>query len=257
MDQASVCIIGACRDIEPYIYSVLNNITTICSWWGSSQVVIFENDSKDATSAILRDWISLCDNRILVQESNLDAVYPLRTARLAYIRNKLLKYVTPSFDYMLIIDMDDIFTWPVKKESFDSCFYFENWDVITANSNYCKTWHRNGYYDIWALRVPNVIDFDCWDNHTMLLHRGYTYEVALQKLVIKYMDFMNMIKVPINVNSAFNGAIICKVSFILPCCQFVGLEPTHDNGMVCEHISFQNCLRSHGARIVYNPEFII
>lgn len=257
MDQASLCIVGACRDIEPYIHIVLANITTICSWWHSSQVVIFENDSKDATPTLLREWISLSDNRILIQESNLDALYPLRTQRLAYIRNKLVKSVSPSFDYLLMIDMDDIFNWAVKKESFDSCFDIENWDVITANSNYCKIWHRNGYYDIWALRLPNIIEFDCWDHHTMLLHRGYTYEIALQKLVIKYMDYMNMIKVPINVNSAFNGAMICKVSFIKPCCEFIGLEPAHANGMICEHVSFQNCLRSHGARIVYNPDFII
>ena len=257
MDEASVCIVGACRDIEPYIHTVLENITTICSWWGSSQVVIFENDSKDATPTLLRDWVSLSDKRILVQESNLDTPYPLRTARLAYVRNKLLKYVSPSFDYMLMIDMDDIFNWPVKKESFDSCFGIENWDVITANSNYCKTWHRNGYYDIWALRLPNVIEFDCWAQHHILMHQGYSHEAALQKIGFNYMDYMNTIKEPINVNSAFNGAMICKVSFIRPCCKFIGLEPTHGNGMVCEHVSFQACLRSHGARIVYNPDFII
>jgi hypothetical protein len=51
----------------------------------------------------------------------------------------------------MMVDLDDIFTHPVSKESFDSCFALDNWDVITPNG-------YTYYYDIWPLRVPGLIE---------------------------------------------------------------------------------------------------
>jgi hypothetical protein len=154
MENASLCILACGRNIEPYLDKVLSNFATIESWFKKTKIVIFENDSVDNTHDILKKW-SNGITKLLLTESNLLQKIPLREYRLAYIRNILLEHIPPTYDYFMMVDIDDVFVTPVNKQSFESCFQLDNWDIITANS-YRK------YYDIYALRIPNVIDYNCW-----------------------------------------------------------------------------------------------
>ena len=93
----------------------------------------------------------------LIQETNLGQNYPIRTERIAYIRNLLIDAVPRDFDYFFMADLDDVFSPNVKKESFESCFRYTGWDVMTA----CSV--KYGYYDAWALRIPGLLETDCWN----------------------------------------------------------------------------------------------
>jgi hypothetical protein len=246
MQNKSICIVGACRDSETYLPAVLANLETIETWWRECKIVIFENDSVDNTNAIIRDWTTKGGHRTLITEYNLKTRIPNRVGRLAYIRNRLLEYIPNSFDYFMVLDLDDVFTHPVSKESFDSCFALDNWDVVTA------TGYTN-YYDIWPLRVPGLIEFDCWKRYYELWRSGkYDQKTATYEAIEKYKDIMLTIKEPTVVNSAFNIAMLAKVSVLRRCCKYVGNNGPDE---ICEHVPFQNCLRSHGARIVFNPNF--
>lgn len=250
MEQSTICILGACKNSEPFLPDVLDNIKVISSWFKECRVVIYENDSTDRTHEMLMEWVSLREHNVhrqVISESNLNARFPGRTVRLAHIRNTLLHHIPPGFDYFMMVDLDDVFTHPVRKESFDSCFEMKDkWDVVTANG-------YGGYYDIWALRVPGVIEFDCWQRYYELIRSGkYTQKQATYEAIEKFKDYMHGVKEPMYVDGAFNVAMISKVSILRPCCRYSGVA---DNISCCEHYPFQKCLRSHGARILFNPNF--
>jgi hypothetical protein len=80
----------------------------------------------------------------------------------------------------------------------------------------------------------------------------YDKKEATYEAIEKFKHIMPTIKEPTVVNSAFNIAMIAKVSVLRRCCKYA---PNIGVDEVCEHVPFQNCLRSHGARIVFNPNF--
>lgn len=245
MESKTLCIVGCCKNVEQFLPSVLGNFDTIASWWKECKIVIYENDSTDRTSAILHEWKAKGGHREIIQETNLSQRYPSRTERLAYIRNRLLYHVPPFFDYMFMVDMDDVFTQPVQKKSFESCFELNSWNVMTANTD--------AYYDIWALRVPGLIEYDCWEKYFELIAKGMPKSLAEAESIGRIGEFMHRRKDIMNVHSAFNAGALYKISSIHPCCKFVG--KTTAGKEICEHVPFQTCLRSHGNRILFNPNF--
>jgi hypothetical protein len=260
MNSISLCILACGRNIEPYIEKVLENFSTIQSWCKETKIVIFENDSEDKTAEILQGW-SNGTTKILLTEENLITRIPIREYRLAYIRNRLLETIPSTYDYFMMVDIDDVFIHPVKKESFESCFTLSDWDIITANS-YEK------YYDIYALRIPNIIDYNCWKKIEECIHiYKWIPANAIERHVTYFENFMSNIQTPLYVESAFNIAILGKVQSIHPCCKYAsgttfiqkkqlfGIMkksfPIHE----CEHILFHKCIRSHGGKILFNPNF--
>jgi len=250
MENYKVCILGACKNTEAYLPITLSNLDTIASWFKESRIVIYENDSTDGTVNLLQNWTSQKNHSItrhVIKENNLNNRFADRTVRLAYIRNTLLCHIPPDFDYFMMFDLDDVFCSPVKKESFESCFTLQDkWDVVTGNG-------QTGYHDIWALRLPGLIEFDCWLKYYELMGSGkYNEKDAVNEAVYNFTLAMNEIKEPTYVDSAFNNGMISKVSIIKPCCRYSGIL---NGNSCCEHVPFQNCLRSHGARILFNPNF--
>jgi glycosyltransferase involved in cell wall biosynthesis len=157
LSDVRMCIVGACRNVGHTLPNVLEKLEEMETWWKECKVVVYENDSTDNTASILNNWINNKPNRKLIQESNLNSKYPKRTERLAYIRNTLIGNVPTDFDYCLMVDLDDVFTNPLSKEAFQSCFALPfEWDAVAGNSPY--------YYDIWALRVKELCEFDCVNN---------------------------------------------------------------------------------------------
>lgn len=244
MQDKTLCIVGACRDVAVHLPQVLKNMDTIASWWKECKIVIFENDSIDDTPKILDEWLQKGGHREIIHESNLNEKFPNRIERLAYIRNRLLCYVPPFFDYMFMVDMDDVFTSPVQKSSFESCFRIADWDVMTASTPW--------YYDIWALRVPGLIEFDCWARQRELVKQGKSEKEAIYEAIEKYKEIMTKVPNPIYIYSAFNVGALYKVNKIRQCCRFSAYKKGIE---ICEHIPFQECLRSHGGKIIYNPGF--
>jgi hypothetical protein len=249
MESASVCIVGPCKNAAKFLPTVLPKLMTIASWWKTWKIVLYENDSTDGTPDLLHAWKDATPGDIeILHDTNLNERYPHPIVRLAYIRNRLLDSVPPSFDYMLMVDLDDVFVEPPTKEAFESCFDLKTWDVMTANG-------RHFYYDIWALRVPGRIDYNCWQRyHELTLLHQVPKQQATYQAIECHKEFMASLTQVIPVDSAYNIGILCKVSAIRPCCRFSsgsGGKP------ICEHVPFQTCLRSHGARILFNPKFYL
>jgi hypothetical protein len=68
--------------------------------------------------------------------------------------------------------------------------------------------------------------------------------------VYRYMVRLSPHASPIAVESSFNGLAIYRTSFIRPCCQYDG---TND---ICEHVSFHQCIRSHGGKMYIHPRML-
>jgi len=175
----------------------------------------------------------------------------------------LLNHIPPDYDYFMMVDIDDVFVRPVNKESFESCFRLKNWDIITANS-------IEKYYDIYALRIPDVIDYNCWKRvEELQTNNNYTGQRAIYECVKRFEEYMSNIKSPLYVDSAFNVAILGKVKSLHPCCKYSSTTTTIYsrtkiffrmfrktlNFYDCEHIAFNRCIRSHGGKILFNPDF--
>lgn len=251
MDTKTLCILGAARNVAEFLPAVLANMATVASWWKECKIVIYENDSTDNTAALLHEWKAsgVHPHIEIVQETGVDVRFPYRTQRMAYIRNRLLCYMPPSFDYMFMVDMDSVFSHPVQKGSFESCLSVASWDVMTAKGM------TQGYYDVWALRVPGVLESDCWQNFYALKTRGRTEDEATQEAIHNYNRFMDRQTDILLVYSAFNIGALYKVSAIRLCCRYSGWNP--DGTQTCEHVPFHACIRSHGSRILYNPRFLL
>ena len=146
MDK-TVIIAGVCRNTAKYLKQVFNNLRHISSYFRDAKYIFYENDSTDNTLQLLYKLSPA--NSIIISEKNIDKKYRQRTDRLAYARNKIIKLIEKNnfdniYDYLIIVDMDDILTKPIL--NFNSSFTFNNWDVMTLNNN------LNHYYDRWALR---------------------------------------------------------------------------------------------------------
>jgi hypothetical protein len=235
MKQYNVIFAGACRSVEPHIQNILNHIEKCGKKFNDYSVIIYENDSSDKTREILNE--NKRNNYHYIFEDKI--LEPKRTKRLERARNIILDKAreinkNKYYQYLIILDMDDVNDKGKFVETIDNCFLTEDWDVMTANQ-------KGLYYDLWALRNKDL-DYDCWmelDNDKQ----------PCDKFKIKYNS--NEL---IEVDSAFGGTAIYKLSAIPDVCYYNG---EHPNGKEkCEHVDFNKCIKNHGGKIFINPDFI-
>jgi glycosyltransferase involved in cell wall biosynthesis len=148
--------------------STIASIEAVGARFKDYAVIIYENNSKDETAALLKSWAqkngqvtALCEN---LSEGQLA---PTRTERIAAARNRVLELARePRYaDYPLVImaDLDFKKPWPVE-EIVKTIESDQEWDCVTANGV-----DRNGtYYDRFAFRNvdhplgPEVMGWIFW-----------------------------------------------------------------------------------------------
>jgi hypothetical protein len=253
-------IAGTCRDIEKYWENTKKSLNIIFKSIDDYICVIVESNSSDNTLNCLKDWANNDSRRIIISLGNLDEIQYNRTMRIANGRNTYMQYfknnnLLNSYDYLLVIDLDDILNIESNfKEQLDSCFKIEDWDAIASNRN-------DKYYDIWALRSNSEIlncDFDC--NYHEDARISITFcKHSKKKLVNKIYDNPRKneyVKNPFSLNknipknygfiectSAFGGMALYKTKMIQ--------DKIYNGDTTCEHISF-----NLGLKIYINSEFI-
>lgn len=251
--ESSICIVVPCRDVALWLVGVLANIEALLDWFPRSQVIFFENDSKDDTRKILAAWCDQKPWRELIVDT-LNATYPHRSLRLAEIRNRLLVAARNSgAEWMLSVDADDVFAMPIARDRVAAAFGAMPADVVAATSLPGRPGDVCGYYDVWALRVPGVLETDCWHEFFRYRCEGLTDAQAYQKTIGRYENWVAEQDKPFVVNSAFNAAAFHRLSSVQSCCKFVGA--LRGGSTVCEWVPFNACIRSHGGKIMVAPQF--
>jgi len=250
MKQYSVVICGCCRNVERYIERNLFIINEIGKRFFDYKVIIYENDSTDNT----RQLLITCKNEKteFIFENNV--AISNRTERIAHCRNKILEIVNSkylNYDYMLMLDLDDVLYQGNLQNTIHSCFLYkaEQWDAMFANCN-------TKYYDIYALRKKNYLMSCCWNNVNVLKQKGIPHNMAYNECIDKF-----IINYPANgklipVISAFGGAGLYKMS-VIKGVKYIGVEPTHVDNQICEHVPFNTTLYNNGRKLYINPKMLI
>lgn len=187
-------ILGCVKNCEKYLDDVFQNIDILNKYFNNIKVYLFYDNSEDDTLKKLKNIKINKEYYINIYE-NKKYVSGIRTVRLAYARNFLLRKVYKSenkdYEYFIIMDMDDVMSKKINIKTIKFAFKnLDKWDSISFLDQ--------NYYDIWALRIDNFL-ISCWN-----FNKG--------RKVINYIReyIKNKKELYIVCNSAFNGFAIYK-----------------------------------------------
>ena len=240
-------IAAAIRNNAKYLSSIFANINTIANLFSDVKCVFVESDSSDGSLDMLNSFKGTSDQVEVISLGRLEPSMPLRTQRIATARNTYLEraeQLKDNFDLLLVLDTDEVNAEPVDTESILSNFKYSGWDMICANQGHL-------YYDLWALRHPDWMPFDCWEriaNRPSFMSPQAAKEIFLGSRFI-HIDSRHP---PIKVQSAFGGSAFIRINSIKGTRHY-GVN----NGMqICEWVPFCQGLNEGKANIFINPQFI-
>ena len=230
--EGAVLIVGCARNIARHVAHVIGEMHRIGTRFGDYAVVIYENDSTDGTRERL---LSREGERVrVITETNVPGS---RTTRLAHGRNVLLRAardMAERFDWLLVMDMD--FAAQIDLRGVEAAV--ASWEALRWNACTATT---KKYYDFWALRSPDVMNYDCWTDADAIRRHGNCsrYHGRWQPRSVTWVE------------SAFNGMVIHRMDAVARSdCEYVG---TDEYGReTCEHVSFYRCL----GRVIIHPKLV-
>ena len=232
------------KTLEGDVYRLIESIKIFnkLDWF------LVESDSQDNTLEVLKKLKSNLKGFDYVSLGTLSKRFPERIDRLYRCRDTYSNYVNSlgsnNYDYIVVMDFDGINN-QLTNNAFWSNWERDDWDVVTANQD-------GPYYDIWALKHKYWNPVDCYQQSNFfsryIQHNlAILANVSLKQIVIpKDHDW-------IEVESSFGGIAIYKKDVFL---RGKTYTPSKDMGVVCDHITFHQHIRSHGFKIFINPLFI-
>lgn len=164
--QKKFIFVGIAQNCERFLPQVLRNIDYVSKLFSQVAYVFVENDSIDLTKRILSDFGKDKKNYNLIILDGLNNKESIRTLRIAEARNTYLKFIKKNlelreFDYLIILDLDNLNTYQFKFNIFEETFSFleESNDIVGVFANQIGT-----YYDMWALRHHKFCPSDIWES---------------------------------------------------------------------------------------------
>ena len=162
MARSRVVITGLARNLAAVLPATIARIERLARLFADHRVVVYENDSTDATKLLLQHWAA-SDPRVHVAlENHHDPRNPstrclARAERMARYRTRCQELVLDKggqFDATLVLDLD--VTGGFSLDGVANSFGHEGWDFIGSNG---LVFRRQGLavnalrqYDMWALR---------------------------------------------------------------------------------------------------------
>ena len=271
MTKIAPKIIFACavQNCANHLHSVFENILNISKLFSEVGYVFVENDSIDNTKQILKDWGSDKSNFHLINLDGLKTV-PIRTIRLEIVRNAYLETIRyydwlRDFDFLVVLDTDDIGAYPIDSSEVSNSIEFLNSSstraAVFANQ-------RGTYYDMWALRLNPQCPSDIWEDVlNYSLENKCSDEVAFAETFAKRIFSIEESLEPIEVDSAFGGLGIYKMEFILKNqnpylgskTKIVLLDDDaigYSRLQICEHVHFHAGIKNQGGKMFIFPSLI-
>jgi hypothetical protein len=248
MINKRLIISGTCKNGENHLPKIFENIKFISTLFKETRCVFSESDSTDKTFELMKNFNSVIPTDA-VSLGSLSHTLPYRVQRIVAGRSAYLDIVESKysdFDLLLCLDLDEVNIEPITEEAITSCFKFDEWDMMTAN-------HGHKYYDLWALRHPIWMPFDCWEmyhHHPKFFTKEYAYNFFIGSRFIHIDENLPFIQV----YSAFGGAAFIKIKSIN------GSRPFPFNSRGEEQADWPSfCSKLNGGKpkIYINPKFII
>jgi hypothetical protein len=256
------CFIGGCvYNCEKHLENVIKNIHKIGSVFDEYCIIVAYDHSQDNSLAILNKCKKEYQNfHILI---NPNPKTDIRTQNISNSRNSILNKIRElrdnSWEYFMMLDMDDVCDYDVNMTTLNNVLSRNDWDSISFNRDY--------YYDIWALSIEPFL-FSCWNwsNSNNVVEQTKQY---IEKK-LKELPKDNLLEV----SSAFNGCAFYRCSNFLNCSydwttcrKFItdeefekNIEATKEIPFIrrfnddCEHRHFHmEAIHKNGARIRVSP----
>ncbi len=285
---ATVEVCMLCRDAEESIPNITRRLQQLSSYVRSLHVTFIENDSVDGTKRALHgamlDLVNTSTNiDVSVESHSLNAeltqygsrkfpparIYDsaafemqraIRYHRMSILRNRCLLEAMkrPRTNYLFVNDADedlntDHFAMDGIAHSFGLHGTDFNWNVVCANGVGVPKkskiprlqLHRNA-----SEAIPRAaLDWVFWDS---LAYRDGTYNKSSWRT--HQLRIHSIYDEPVAVESCFGGLAIYDIGSSREWhkCSYAGHT---DND--CEHVSFNNCLREHGWKVLFNPRMLV
>ncbi|MEM5787804.1 MAG: hypothetical protein AAGU11_10845 [Syntrophobacteraceae bacterium] len=157
----SVVICAITRNDAEVLPLTIGRIEKLGSLFSDYRVIVFENDSIDATPDILKRW-EKANSRVKILSGSLrgsPVAFGTRTEKLAWFRNRYLDEMRnsaeyESFNYVIVLDMDLKGGW--SYDGVASSFSRLDWDAAASNSIGYHNLRRT-YYDTYALKPESIL----------------------------------------------------------------------------------------------------
>jgi hypothetical protein len=258
LSQSFIIVCGIVRDAEKGLKKNIPIINSLCDRAKDYRIVIYENDSKDHTKQLLKQWKADRDSdkiHILLNEgvifgntipSSKDvSCNPFfsrtRIEKMVFFRNQYIHYLRKmnwQGDYVIVVDLD------VNRLFLDgilSSFSLSvEWDAITANGYSLSPYLRKRYHDAYAL-----VEYGK-ENEPQTEKK--IRQIAFKYGKIQYKD------TPIRVFSAFGGLSIYRYEAIKNIDYQLMFNNDSRVEVYCEHYSICFQMKRMGYDKVYiNP----
>jgi hypothetical protein len=267
LSHRSAVFAGCVRDCERHLPGVLANLEALSGLFARSAFVLVENDSKDRTRSVLQHWGRGREGIYLATLEGLDAQLPPRTVRLAAARNHYLDVIRRSelrtFDYLFVMDLDNVCEDPIDVAAVARAMAFLEEDASRAGvfAN-----QHGPYYDLWALRHPDLCPGDIWFDILHYAERhGVSDDEAYEQVFRPRVFSLPATAAPVKVESCFGGLGIYKMQAMLGAVycgeatasirQRFG-PPRSITIQACEHVEFNRRIGANGRRLFILPYLI-
>lgn len=266
---SKIIFAGAVQNAENYLPAVLKNLENISQLASDTGFIFVENDSLDNTKKILTDWGRGKSNFYLINLDGLKVV-PIRGLRLELIRNAYLETIKiynslRKFDFLIVLDTDDVGVYPIDLDHISEAINFLNASpsraAVFANQ-------KGTYYDMWTLRHSHMCPGDIWEEVLdYAIKNQCSDESAFAQTFAKRIFSIEESQDPIKVDSAFGGFGIYKMEYVLnnpnpylgSKTKIVPLDdgtPSYARWQVCEHVHFHAGIKSQGGEMFIYPKLI-
>lgn len=267
MTGTRVVFAGCARSCASALPNVLHNVEKIASLYRDAAFIFVENDSDDDTKEILQAWCRKKPTARLIMLDGLAGCCPVRTIRLEKTRKQYLSIIRSDYaDYthLIVLDCDDVNAGGIDLSAVQRAI-----DFLESNRSHAGVFpgQDGPYYDIWALRHPERCPWDMWEAvFDYAMAQKVSYAVAFNEIYVKRVFSLPANAPPLEVDSAFGGIGIYKLSSVLRNRQtYIGHKrkriPTTSGWQevgwqVCEHVAFNAGFREREEKLFVLPYLV-
>jgi hypothetical protein len=263
----SAVFVGLARDCAEQLPYVLDNIRVMAGFFAKTAFVFAENDSRDMTAETLEAFAAQRPDGHVLNFDGIAQSLPQRTRRFAYLRNRCVAFIRAeprlrSYDYLVVMDMDDVNRDPLDPTAVAKAFQF-----LAARDDTAGVFPncRGIYYDMWTLREPNLCPGDVWEDQLdYVLAHQVDDMTAYKKTFAPRLFALAETAPPLAVTSAFGGLGIYKLRYALKA-EYKGFKAKeavqagvkhHFRFQVCEHVAFNTDITRQGGKLYILPFFV-
>lgn len=170
LSDVSLVVCGIVRDAAKGLRANIPVIDALCAQAGDWHIVIYENDSRDETKALLGAWAARLPNNVhaLMHDTYGSPTIPaacsgsgnpffsrIRIDKMAGLRNQYMAFIDEQGwqpDYLVVVDMD---VAQLKLAGILDTFAHadDGWDAVSANGYSLSPRLRRRYHDAYALTL--------------------------------------------------------------------------------------------------------